>query len=624
MVGEAIAGAGMIGRVPPALDIAQSVVAEAIAGGVTDVVLCPGSRSAPLAYAALAAEQAGHLRLHVRVDERSAGFLALGLAKLTRCPAVVITTSGTAVANLHPAVLEAHHAHVPLVVVTADRPAALRGTGANQTTIQPGIFAGAVRLEIDLPVEATPTSARAATADAVSTSRGSTGPLGADPGPVHLNVCLGEPLVPDAWPPPAGPRSRPAEESRPIPPHDGSGLADGRPASASAGGVAEQLPHVPRTLVVLGDLVDARDRVAVASWAARRGYPLIAEPFGLRRGGDGALPHGPLILTCPDWLDAHAPDRVLVVGRVTLSRPVTQLLRRDGVRVEAVTDTRWTPDPVQVVSTSHPLGALRAELAGPAGSREPARPPSQESDDGSAAWAAGWLLAGARVAATVADITSEWGSGIAVARAVAEALPPGAVLFVGPSNPVRDLDFGAVAVAQDVTIVANRGLAGIDGCLSSAIGIALARRSTGKGASPGLATATEPLDPDRATYALVGDLTFLHDANGLLLGPAEEQPELTIIVVNDDGGGIFTLLEPGAPERQSAFERIFGTPTRTDLGALCRAHGIPHQRVESTAHLTAAVVARPRGIRVVEVVIDRAGHRAAHQRLRDAAALALR
>lgn len=223
---------------------------------------------------------------------------------------------------------------------------------------------------------------------------------------------------------------------------------------------------------------------------------------------------------------------------------------------------------------------------------------------------------------------------------------------MGPSNPVRDLDLGAAGVATGVTVVGNRGLAGIDGCLSSAIGIALSRRRGGDAAVPtadsavppgdrattpgtGLPTgdvgvppgdgATKPGAPDRdaGTYALMGDLTFLHDANGLLLGPAEERPDLTVIVVNDDGGGIFTLLEPGAPERQPAFERLFATPTRTDLGALCRAHGIPHQRVESAEQLSAAVSARPRGIRVLEVVIDRGTHRGTHQRLRDAAAQAL-
>jgi 2-succinyl-5-enolpyruvyl-6-hydroxy-3-cyclohexene-1-carboxylate synthase len=174
---------------------------------------------------------------------------------------------------------------------------------------------------------------------------------------------------------------------------------------------------------------------------------------------------------------------------------------------------------------------------------------------------------------------------------------------VGSSNAVRDLDLSGDRAGGAPTVLASRGLAGIDGCVSTAVGLALS--------SP---------DP---TYALLGDLTFLHDANGLLIGPAEPRPDLTLVVVNDDGGGIFTLLEPGEPERAHDFERVFGTPTRTDLAALCAAHGVPHTLAESREDLVAAVRGRPQGLRVVEVRVDRATHRAAHVRLRRLAADAL-
>jgi 2-succinyl-5-enolpyruvyl-6-hydroxy-3-cyclohexene-1-carboxylate synthase len=189
-----------------------------------------------------------------------------------------------------------------------------------------------------------------------------------------------------------------------------------------------------------------------------------------------------------------------------------------------------------------------------------------------------------------------------VAEAVLGAVPHGSLLFVGSSNAVRDLDLSGDRTSR-AAVVANRGLAGIDGCVSTAVGLALA--------------ATVP------TYALLGDLTFLHDSGGLLIGPHEPQPDLTLVVANDDGGGIFTLLEPGEPERSDDFERVFGTPTGTNLAALCAAHGVAHQRVDDREALVDTVAQRPSGLRVLEVAVDRSGHRAAHARLRRVATEAL-
>ncbi|MEI2776695.1 MAG: 2-succinyl-5-enolpyruvyl-6-hydroxy-3-cyclohexene-1-carboxylic-acid synthase [Tetrasphaera sp.] len=551
---------------PPTLDLARALLDEATDAGVAEIVVCPGSRSAPLAYAALAAAESGRVRLHVRVDERSAGFLALGLAKTSRRPALIVTTSGTALANLHPAVLEAHHACVPMLVVSADRPHELRHSGANQTTVQPGMFAEAVRWEADVAApgpEATHAAthiaaarplARAAYAAAV----GSAG----DPGPAHLNLCLREPLVPDAWP-----------LEPPIPQHPPA-LS---PPSAQAPTSDHGPTHRARTLVVLGDLVDPATRPVVSAWARVQGYPLIAEPFGLRRE-DAALPHGPLLLTDPGWLAAHLPERVLTVGRLTLSRPVTALLRTRGLVVEAITDRALVPDPAGVVCASHPFEALGDPQS---------HPPT--------AWGRAWQAAGEDLARRLAGAPPAWDTGAGCARAVAAGVPAGAHLFVGPSNPVRDLDVAVARVPDGVTVVANRGLAGIDGCLATAAGIAYA---------------------EGAAYALLGDLTFLHDANALLIGPAEERPDLSVVVVNDGGGGIFTLLEPGAPELSKAFDRLFGTPTQTDIGALCSAHGVPHVLPTSPDALAEAIGAPPDGIRVIEVRVRREGHRAERERLR--------
>ena len=566
----------------PSSALATVLVDELVRGGVRDVVLCPGSRSAPLAYAVLAAERAGRVRLHVRVDERSAGFLALGLVMGSRSPVVVVTTSGTAVANLHPAVLEAHHAGLPLVVLSADRPHELRGTGANQTTAQPGIFGASTRWSADLPAPVgrpgLPPFWRSTVCRALAAATGATG---GEPGPVHLNVSLREPLAP---PDPSAPEW-------PEWPDSLDGRPDGRPwvvAGPAPAGIrsGSALPDVERTLVLVGRTRDQHLGEAAVAWAAERGHPVVAEPFGPRPVREAALPHGPLVLTATDWLDAHEPERVVVVGRITLSRAVGALLRRPGVRVEVVSEGAQWPDPSHVAAAVHPASVLAHATVGNAAVR--------------GEWAEEWHAAGCAVAKEVAAQQFPWSTGLAVAATVAAALPGDALLVIGSSNPVRDLDLAAAGpVAGDV--LANRGLAGIDGVVSTALGVALAQ-------------------PGRPAYALLGDLTFLHDANGLLVGPEEPAPDLTIVVVNDDGGGIFTTLEHGAPERAADFERLFGTPTGTDLAALCAAHGIRHTLAATRDALTAALDERPDGLRVVEVRVDRATHRQAHAALRALAA----
>ncbi len=592
----------------PSQALATVLVDELVRNGVREVVLCPGSRSAPLAYAALAAERAGRLRLHVRVDERSAGFLALGLARGSGAPVAVMTTSGTAVANLHPAVLEAHHGDTPLVVVSADRPHELRGTGANQTTVQPGIFGSSTRYAVDMPAPVARPGLgpfwRSTVCRAVAAA---TGAVGGSPGPVHLNVCLREPLAPAADPYAAGPQTAPRLEGDDDWPDALSGRPDGERwvlvAGTTAGsGTPTALAEVARTLVVVGDIRDPALGERAAAWAAERGHPLVGEPFGTAALRADAVPHGPLLLTATDWLDAHAPERVVVVGRPTLSRAVGGLLRRPGLRVEVVSEGGQWPDPSHVASAVHSPTALR--LGGPT---------APDDDHG---WGESWRVAAQRLADAVAAQPFPWPSGLGVASALVEGLPGDAVLVLGSSNPVRDVDLAVAGPIAD-EVIANRGLAGIDGVVSTAVGIALAR---GAGSS---AVGTASIPAAAPTYVLLGDLTFLHDANGLLIGPDEPVPDLTLVVVNDDGGGIFTTLEHGAPERAADFERVFGTPTGTDLAALCGAHGIRHDRVATATDLTTAVAEVPSGIRVLEVVVDRATHRQAHADLRDLAARTL-
>ena len=586
----------------PSTALATVLVDEMVRGGVREAVLCPGSRSAPLAYALQEADAAGRLRLHVRVDERSAGFLALGLAKLTRRPVPVVTTSGTAVANLHPAVLEAGHAGVPLLVLTADRPQELRGTGANQTTDQGGFFGVAVRWSHDLAAPERRAgqngSWRSVVARACVAARGD---LSGDAGPVHVNVPLREPLVPTVpaagepgWPDGLAGRPGGAPWVQVAAP-DGSGGTGGADGTSCAYRITTVagIDPTPRTLVVVGDLPRPEMAGEAVELARAAGWPVVAEPFG-RFDRAAVLPHGPLLLGARDWLEPHLPERVLVVGRVTLARSVAALLRHPGVRVEVVTTTADWADPSHVASRVWSWSSFAASRAALTGC-------------GDQGWAEAWAEAGRRVAKAVAEVLGRgWPSGPAVAAVTAAGLPSEATLFVGSSNPVRDLDVAVGPGGLDAAtrVVASRGLAGIDGCVSTAAGIALA----GAGS---------------ATYALMGDLTFLHDQGGLLIGPHEPRPDLTVVVPNDDGGGIFTLLEPGAPERSATFERVFGTPTGTSIEALCRAHGVRHVLATTVAALTEAVARRPDGITVVEVPLRRAAHRDLQAELRAAAVDAL-
>ncbi len=578
----------------PSTALATVVVDELVRHGVREAVLCPGSRSAVFAYALQEADRAGRLRLHVRVDERSAAFLALGLAKLTRRPVPVFTTSGTAVANLHPAVLEASHAAVPLIIVSADRPSELQGTGANQTTDQDHLFGTAVRMVHQLGAPDAREGQNAVWRSVVSRLYATAvGTSGADAGPVHLNVPLRKPLVPDladvdGWPESLDGRDNAAPWVRVQPRMRVQPRVRGQAASLPGEGLA----YIPRTLVLLGDLPDPARSAEVTALARAAGWPVIAEPFGAHDRND-LVPHGPLLLTAGQWLGRHRPDRVLVVGRVTLSRAVAALMRDPAVTVEIVAAQSSWPDPWHVASVVHPFEVVPASI-----------PNGRQVDE---QWARAWADAGDLVAkAAEAVIQSAWPSGLAIAGTVLAELPSEATLFVGSSNSARDVDLAMSPTVRSapLTVVASRGLAGIDGCVSTAIGLALAQ-------------------PQRPAYALMGDLTFLHDSNGLLIGPHEPQPDLTIVVTNDDGGGIFTLLEPGDPSRATDFERVFGTPTGASIVDVCRAHGVRHALASTQADLRAVLGQPPRGLGVVEVRVDRSGHRDLHAHLRAAVARVL-
>lgn len=541
------------------LQAARSAVAALAAAGVRDVVLAPGSRSAPLAYALAEAELQERIRVHVRIDERVAGFTALGLARGGRRPAAVVTTSGTAVGELMPAVMEAHHAGVPLVVLSADRPAELHGTGANQTTVQPGIFANFPAVAADVEAGSDP-------AGPISAALGRLG-AGVAVGPVHVNLQFRDPLTPgDADPlfleaadtPPSAP-SVPAEDLVPS----------GEPP----------MPGTGRTVVVAGD--GAGELAAL--FALRAGLPLLAEPSSNARFGPNAIGAYRLLLA------GLGPEieRVVVFGRPTLSRPVAALLARTDVE-----KALYLPRPVNWFTPGRRPESIITTIAGL----------FEFAGTGAPGWLERWQAASDAALNTITTLLEGQAelTGLHVADLVWDASD--ANLVLGSSNVIRDMDLVASPGWHPLDVYANRGLAGIDGTISTASGIALANGIP--------------------TRLLLGDLTFLHDAGGLLLGDGEPEADLQIVVLNDGGGGIFSVLEHGAlgedPKYSALVERFFGTPHRADLAGLCAGYGVRHQLIRSAAELDAALAARITGRSVLEVRVARDTLRSLHSRVQAA------
>ncbi|MEV0356710.1 2-succinyl-5-enolpyruvyl-6-hydroxy-3-cyclohexene-1-carboxylic-acid synthase [Nocardia sp. NPDC050697] len=537
----------------PSTAQAQVVVDELVRGGVLDVVLCPGSRNAPLAFALQAADAAGRLRLHMRIDERTAGFLAVGLTLSGRAPVPVVMTSGTAVANLGPAVLEANYARVPLVVLSANRPYEMLGTGANQTVEQLGLFGSQVRATISLglaELERDPGYTRqnsvwrSAVCRVLAAARGT---RSGNAGPVHFDIPLREPLVPDP-------------NAAEIPPGRAGDAPWTRTEHATLD-VPLAIDLTADTVVISGHGAGLRPELAA--------LPTVAEPT--------APLHGPALH--PLALPLLKPAQAIITGRPTLHRPVAKLLADPEVTVYALTTgPRWPDVSGNVVGTG-----TRAVVSG---APDPA-------------WLARCHDLNERAHHAVRGELARHPkpTGLHVAAVVADALREGDQLLLGASNPVRDTALVS-APRPGVTVVSNRGVAGIDGTVSTALGAAM--RHPGR------------------TFALIGDLTFLHDASGLLIGRGEPRPEdLTIVVANDDGGGIFELLEQGDPQYAGVFERVFGTPHGMDLAALCAAYRIPHRQVD-TAELAAALTGHAHGVRVLEVATERSGLRELHGSVRAA------
>ena len=544
----------------PSVDTASAILASLDALGVTHVLYCPGSRSAPFAYALEAGAFSGYAR--AVLDERGAGFAAVGLARTGALPAIVVT-SGTAVAELAPAVLEASHARLPLILLTADRPAELRGVGASQATDQSRLFGGHVRSQVDLePQEASPSLVGQLTRSVAAACGAPTGA----PGPVQINVAFRDPLTP-------------------VP-----------PASASASGDEAVAPFVPRPtrvlrapatperwedvvglaaagLIVAGDGASPR----ALEWSQASGFPLLAEPASGAWASRGVVPFEQSLVASSLGREV---DTVVVTGRPTLSRPIQALLARPDVRVVVVDPhSPW-------VDISGNASVVVADL-------EPAcAPVSPSQADFAARVQRAAETAGERIQSLLASDSGR--TMIDLARAVASSTS--GPLVLGASNPVRAFDL-AVSSPEGRVVHSNRGQAGIDGPIATAVGIALGSGYVGETSA----------HPGGRVTAVMGDLTACHDASSLALAAATGA-NLDIVVADDQGGGIFATLEHGRATSPDAYDRWFGLAQSVDYEALAAAYGVAFARADEPQELESLLARPASGPRLIHAPVERAAH----------------
>lgn len=555
---------------------ARALVDEWARHGITDACIAPGSRSAPLALALASDER---IRLHVHLDERAASFFALGLAKASGTPSVLLCTSGTAAANFHPAVLEASHARVPMIICTADRPPELRDTGAGQTVDQLHLFGRAVRWFHDAGV---PTDRPGVGAEwRALASRAVAEALGSPAGPVHLNVPFREPLV---------------ATGEPL--VDAPGRAGDRPWTARAPGVRapsvgmlDALSHLvadtPRGLVVAGWGAGVRPQT-VLRFAEAAGWPVLADPIsGLRVPGTVST-YDPLLRN-DGFAAARRPDVVLRVGGPLTNSVSTKWLDAAVGQVVVDPDGAWL-DPLHAAS-----GRMEADPELLLSTLADAIDVLVDDD-----WLGAWRDADVAARHAIDSLIDGWDEPFEgrIARDVYATVPLDGSLVVASSMPVRDVESFA-APRDGIRVHANRGVNGIDGFVSTALGIAAGS--------------------DSPSVALLGDLCFLHDTNGLV-GAVERGIDLTFVVVDNGGGGIFSFLpQAGLPEH---FETLFGTPQAVDVAALARVYGIDVVEAERGTDVAPALhdaIARG-GVQVLRVRTDRATNVTRHREVWQAVA----
>ena len=557
----------------PSVDTARAILSALDDLGLTHVLYCPGSRSAPFAYALESGAFGGHAM--PVLDERGAGFAAVGLARTGALPAVIVT-SGTAVAELAPAILEASHARLPLLVMSADRPGELRGVGASQATFQSGLFGVHARASVDLEPQEPSRALVGQLSRAVAAACGA--PTGT-PGPVQINVAFRDPLTPQSRVSGAAGDSQDEAMASFVP-----RPTRVQPTSAAPERWEDVVGAARAGLIVAGEGASP----LAAQWSRASGFPLLAEPASGAWAGGGVTPYEQAIVSSPL---AGEVDTVVVTGRPTLSRPIHSLLARPDVRVVVVdAHAPW-------VDISGNASVVVAALAAPL------RPTC------GAEWAAR-MHAAADEAGLRIDALLAAGSGrtmLSLARAVASATR--GPLVLGASNPVRAFDLAVESLAGR-PVFSNRGQAGIDGTIATAVGIA-AGLGGARIATPD--RAGEPRDDARGraqasrVTAVMGDLTLCHDASSLALAAATGA-ELDIIVADDEGGGIFATLEHGNAATPEAYDRWFGVAQHVNYEALAAAYGVGFARAATPSELASVLADPPAGPRLIHAPVERAAH----------------
>lgn len=573
------------------MDTARALVTALRDSGVEHVVIGPGSRSAPIVYALAEVADQQRLRLHVRIDERSAAYTALGISLASGRPAAVVTTSGTATGNLMPAMMEASHADIRLVAVTADRPTEVQSTGANQTTDQRDMFGVHARTAITVTGElANFAKTHASVMGALAVGAGT---ASSPTGPVHINARFREPLIPQP-------------DDLTVVPDAETGVVPVIAASQSQPRFTSDQRWHNRGHSYQEQLVEATDlrerhTVVVAGhgagpvahdFATALGLPLFAEPSSNARFSRNAIAAYPYLLGPGGGVGDHAHRlgkhirRIVLFGRPTLSRQLQALLKRDDVK-----SALYHPRPVGWFTP----GARREQLIGDIDAL------AEFAGSGPPGWLGSWQSAAQRAQRALEQTLTQRQLTVGKPGAMRTAQLVSATalgqLVLGSSSVIRDVDLAWRPPAEPTsTVFAHRGLAGIDGTVSTASGISLA---TGE-----------------RTTLMVGDLTFLYDTNGLLVGPTEQEPNLDIVVINDSGGAIFHGLEHGEvaerPGMSSVVERFFGTPHTVDIAALCTAYGIKHERLTSEQQLIHVLGDPAQGRRVLEVISDRSQRPTVH------------
>ncbi len=587
----------------PTYVYAGAFVDELARAGVRNVVICPGSRSTPLAM--MFADQPG-MRVWTQVDERSAAYFGLGMAKRLRQPVALLCTSGTAAANFMPAVVEAKLTHVPLLVLTADRPHELRDNGAPQSIDQNRLYGTYAKwfVEVALP-EATNAALRyirTLAARAVASVQA------IPAGPVHLNFPFREPLTAEPVPgqplPPVAQRDALAWQGRPdnVPYVEVHDALPGTPTAATIGYLMDMVSGARRGLIIAGPDDDPALVEPLARLARHLGYPVLADPLSQLRCGDHdrdmTLSSYDAFLRIDSFIESAQPELILRFGAMPTSKPLLLYLKRYASCPLVIIDGHggWE-EPTQLASQvihADPAALCRGLLAvldQPYESEELRPPVSQE-------WTAMWQDADRLTRQALESAIQDFNEPFEgrVFTELAGLLPDGTTLYAGNSMPVRDLDTFFWCGERRIRIMGNRGANGIDGVISSALG------------------ASAVAGQDEATVLVLGDLSFFHDLNGLLAARLHRL-NLTIVLINNDGGGIFSFLPQVAfPEH---FEQLFGTPTGLDFRLAVQMYGGQFQRVEDWEQFRKAVYQglSSGGLHVIEVPTERASNVKMHRQL---------